>query len=41
MDLAPENGNKGFWMEVLESKYGGWRGLKEKKDNNSKVLRKV
>ena len=38
---------RGLWREVLESKYGGWRGLKEQRDNNSKVslwwrdLRKV
>ncbi|XP_068486473.1 uncharacterized mitochondrial protein AtMg00310-like [Phaseolus vulgaris] len=37
----------GLWKEVLESKYGGWRGLKEQRDNKSKVslwwrdLRKV
>jgi len=36
-----------LWKEVLESKYGGWRGLKVQRDNNSKVsmwwrdLRKV
>jgi len=24
-------------MEVIQSKYGGWRGLKEKRTNNNMV----
>jgi len=27
----------GLWREVIESKYGGWRGLNEQWDNNRKV----
>ena len=28
---------RGLWREVFESKYGGWRGLKEQRTNNGKV----
>jgi len=28
----------GLWREVIESRYGGWRGLKERRTNNIKVL---
>ncbi|XP_068477289.1 uncharacterized protein [Phaseolus vulgaris] len=28
---------RGLWGEVIESKYGGWRGLKELQNDNNKV----
>ena len=27
----------GLWREVIEFKYGGWRGLKELQNDNNKV----
>lgn len=27
----------GLWLEIIESKYGGWKSLKEHRDNNYKV----
>ena len=35
--MAFEFGQGGLWREVIDSKYGGWRGLKEQQTNNSKV----